>query len=456
MPGPYVQVSAANPRFFETTDGRPFIPIGPNICFPRSPLDPEQTVAYYDRLIGKLAAAGGNFLRLWLGAPCFEIESRAAGRFEEEKLRTIARVVEIAERAGVRIKFTFEHFRTMEPKPQAEIFPGAASFVKDVYHRQRGGSLESIGEFLTSPEGARVFLRKLDVLAERFRESPAVMAWELWNEVNCTGPMAHWAPWTERMLPELKARFPHHLAVQSLGSFSAMSAHPHYDWLARVPGNDFLQVHRYLDPGAEIDVCRGPLDLLCADAIRELRERNPATPLILAEGGAVEANHSAPSHLYAADTAGMILHDVLFAPFFAGSAGCGQCWHWEKYIDRHDLWWHFGRFAKAVAGLDPRAENYQPCQRENRHLRCHALQGKTHTLVWCRDKGNTWETELDGGQAPALRTGETLDARAFGPSPLRAASYYNPWTDAGGSLERVGSSLSLPPFHRSLVIRLDT
>lgn len=452
----YVQVSAENPRYFETSAGEPFIPLGPNLCFPRTVTEPDAVVAYYRKLIAELAAAGGNYIRLWLGAPCFEIESKAEGQFEARQLQTIEAVVAIAEAAGVRIKFTFEHFRTMEPRAEAEQFPGVASFVKDVYHRSRGGSLNSIGEFLTSPVGERIFLRKLDCLAEHFRESPAVMAWELWNEVNCTGPMAHWGPWTERMLPALKARFPHHLTIQSLGSFSALEAHAQYDWLGQLPGNDFYQIHRYLDPGAEIDVCRGPLDILCADAIRELRDRNDHTPLLLAEGGAVEANHSGPSHLYAADTAGMILHDVLFAPFFAGSAGCGQCWHWEKYIARHGLWWHFGRFAKAVAGIDPRAEDYQPFQRENRRLRLYGLRGRTHTLVWCRDKRNTWETELDGGQAPEPLTGQRLDVRALSPELVQSATYYAPWTDGAGPVTLTGAQLELPDFERSLVLKLTT
>ena len=42
---------------------------------------------------------------------------------------------------------------------------------------------------------------------------------------------------------------------------------------------------------------------------------------------------------------GIILHDVLFAPFFAGAAGPGHCWHWNVYVDRNNLWHHFARFA---------------------------------------------------------------------------------------------------------------
>jgi len=45
-----------------------------------------------------------------------------------------------------------------------------------------------------------------------------------------------------------------------------------------------------------------------------------------------------PFKLYEKDKAGVILHDVLFAPFSAGAAGTGYCWHWDKYIDKNGLW----------------------------------------------------------------------------------------------------------------------
>jgi len=127
------------------------------------------------------------------------------------------------------------------------------------------------------------------------------------------------------MLPELRRLFPRHLALQSLGSFDTEGAREDYRWLA---GNDAAQVHRYLDLGAPLKVCHGPVDVLAADAVRELRDFKPAEPILLAESGALEPRHSGPFLLYERDRAGMILHDVLFAPFFAGAAGSGQCWHW--------------------------------------------------------------------------------------------------------------------------------
>jgi hypothetical protein len=31
-----------------------------------------------------------------------------------------------------------------------------------------------------------------------------------------------------------------------------------------------------------------------------------------------------------------------------------MCWHWESYVDRNNLWYHFGRFSEVVKGINPR------------------------------------------------------------------------------------------------------
>ena len=112
------------------------------------------------------------------------------------------------------------------------------------------------------------------------------------------------------MFAALRKMFPRQMTVQNLCIFSGPSAFDYYDYLGRIPLNDFMQVHRYLDPGAELDVCRGPMDVLSADAVRELLDRRPDRPAILAEVGAVKANHTGPSDLYARDKKGMLLHDA--------------------------------------------------------------------------------------------------------------------------------------------------
>ena len=247
----FIRVSARDSRYLEYDDGSTYIPMGINLCFPRFARGEDEVMAYFRRNLTLLAEHGGNFVRIWLGSPFFELETRREGVYETEQLEHMAAVTELAGELGLRIKFTLEHFRRLEPGRQAEIFPGAASFVKEVYHRNRGGSFENTAEFMSTDAGHRLFLAKLDVLAKRFAQSPAVMGWELWNEVNCCGEPELWMKWTEAMLPELKRRFPRHLTMQSLGSFDSPRSEPGYRCLGALHHNDSDQEHRNLYTGAE-------------------------------------------------------------------------------------------------------------------------------------------------------------------------------------------------------------
>ncbi|MCX7047361.1 MAG: hypothetical protein NTX50_17980 [Candidatus Sumerlaeota bacterium] len=56
----------------------------------------------------------------------------------------------------------------------------------------------------------------------------------------------------------------------------------------------------------------------------------------------------------------MLLHDVIFAPFFAGATGTGEIWFWRESIQKPDLWRHFARFARAIEGLDPATAPIRP------------------------------------------------------------------------------------------------
>ena len=445
----FVDVSKKYCRYFENSDGSTYIPIGLNICFFRdSESYPEKTVLdTYQRWMTDFAAAGGNFMRVWLGVPFFDIMPEKAGEFSEKNISHIRFIIHLAEKLNIKLKFTFEHFRRVDAAGNdIEAYPGAASFNKPLY----APFAADINEYLSSPVCREFYLAKARRMAqEGFGDSPAVIAWELWNEINCLGDMAHYGAWSDYMIPELQKIFPRQMIVQNLGSFSGTDAYLLYDYLAKVKGNGYIQAHRYADPGAELDVCRGPLDVLSADAIRELHDRRPDLPAILAEAGAVEANHSLYSHYYALDTQGTLLHDALFAPFFAGSAGCGQFWHWDHlYIARHDLYWHFSRFAEAIAGIDPVKEEFVPFRTATRRMRVYGLRGKTMNLYWCRDKHNTRELELDNCVPPQPLCGEILPAEG-----CRECLCYLPWENSHKQASVNGNRIEIPEFTRSIVLK---
>jgi hypothetical protein len=196
------------------------------------------------------------------------------------------------------------------------------------------------------------------------------------------------------------------------------------------------------------------MDSLCEDAVKYLLSLGKRKPALLAEGGAVNANHSGPSSLYPLDKDGIILHDVLFAPFFSGAAGPGHSWHWDHYIGKFNHWNIFGQFSKAVEGVDPAAEGFTPEKLCRDGLRYYCLRGRRTTLVWVRDASNTWEAEFSQGLAPGVVSGRQIPVSQIVPGIKKARTeIFDPWT---GVWSKAGKkeTVVLPDFKRSIVIRL--
>lgn len=61
-----------------------------------------------------------------------------------------------------------------------------------------------------------------------------------------------------------------------------------------------------------------------------------------------------------------------------------------------------GRFARAVEGVDPLREGFEPVRRDTAGLRVYVLRGEHTLLAWCRDTVSTWRHELSE-RIPAQR-----------------------------------------------------
>ena len=445
----FVRVSPRDRHYLELTDGTPYIPVGLNmIAPPNINRGEEAALSGLDEWLTDLSSNGGNYIRVWLSSPFWAVEHEKSGVFDEARAKRIDRLLEMCRRHGIRAKFTMEHFRT--------IGGGRQPWADDPLHNiANGGTAQSMADFFDGEPSRALFRSKIDWYAKRIGNRPEIYAWELWNEINAVSGNGDYMAWTQLMLPELHRAFPKNLAVQSLGSFDRESAGEKYRALSVMPGNDIAQVHRYLDLGAKLDVCHGPVDILAADAVRTLLSYHPGRPVILAESGAVEPSHSGPFKLYAADHAGIILHDILFAPFFAGAAGPGQIWHWDAYVAANNLWYHFGRFAEVVKGLDPPAEAFEPMMVDHDRLRIYVLRGRHTLLAWCRDSKNTWESELKNGEPPETLKSVTVNlAPALKGKKIKSAKFYDPWLSQWSEASPHKGEFTLPDFSRSLVIRI--
>lgn len=443
----FVRVSPRDARYLELSNGAPYIPIGLNLLAPPAGLDEEASFRQYEEWLKQLAANGGNFIRVWLSHPFWDVEHERSGQYDESRARRIDRLLELCRRHRIRVKLTLEHFRTIGGGPRRWAD-------KPLHHRDQGGPAASIADFFDGEAARAQFRRKIAWYQQRFGARPEIFGWELWNEVDAVGG-GDYLSWTEAMLPALRMAFPENLVMQSLGSFDTEAKRERYRRHSTLPGNDLAQVHRYLDLGAQLEVCRGPMDLVAASAVRELLAFDPGRPVLLAESGAVEPRHSGPFKLYAADKAGIILHDTLFGAFFAGAAGPGHTWHWDSYVAANNLWRHFRHFAEAVRGIDPAAEQFEPVYLEQDRLRIHALKGRKNVLIWVRDGGASWESELRDGAPPATLSGISLEIKgALPPRPMPTVRIYDPWTGKTTPAPLRGGFVPLPEFQRSLVLRV--
>ncbi len=445
----FVRVSPRDRRYLELTDGTPYIPIGLNMISPPDIGKGEDAaLAGMDAWLTSLSANGGNYIRVWISSPFWAVEHEKSGVYDEARAKRIDRLLEMCRRHGIRVKLTMEHFRS--------IGGGKQGWADDPLRNvANGGTAQSIADFFDGEASRAQFRSKIEWYSKRFGDRPEIYGWELWNEINAVNGKGDVMAWTQLMLPELHRAFPRNMAVQSLGSFDRDSARERYHALSTMPGNDVAQVHRYLDLGAAFDVCHGPVDLLAFDAVNTLLTYHPDRPVILAESGAVEPNHAGPSKLYPIDHAGILLHDILFAPFFAGAAGPGEIWHWNDYVAANNLWYHFGRFAEVVRGLDPPSEGFEPLMSQQARLRVYVLRGRHTVLAWCRDSQNTWESELKNAEAPETLQGLKVSLKAaLEGLRVKSARFYDPWTNRWSEAKMSKGEFTLPKFSRSMVIRI--
>ena len=454
----YVQLSTQHIRYFSYSDGRSFCPTGlclagpPRYRLPEGSEDDWATLgaAEYARWFRLLAENGGNFARIWLSHPYFEVETEVAGELDLAAFARLDAVVEHARSYGIRLKLCFEHFRTFEP---------GTSFSKTLHHPEDGRTPASVEEWLTEPTWRKLWLKKVRAYIARYGGDPVVAVWELWNEMDCVE--ASWETvlsWTKEMLEEVRRLAPRQLVTSSLGSFDAEEKIDIYQDF-RLPELDIQQVHRYLDQGAPWEICREDPVSLTTDAVRRMLRVD--RPTLLTETGAVNDRHTGPFRYYRMDDRGILFHDTTFPAFFVGAAGTGQIWHWDQYVDQKNLWSQYRPFAALIEGLQLDQELFQMADLSNEQAWCLVLRGRGHVLLWVRNKADSWQRVLRDGEEPPL-----LDDLVFDLTQVNLVEgnveLFWPWLEWGNCPNEeplketvlVDGWLHLPPFRYALFVRI--
>jgi hypothetical protein len=449
----FVQISSKDPRYFVTSQGESFAAIGLNICWPptfalpaggefkTSGLQGTLGIHEYERWFDLLSANGGNFARLWCGVGYLESQKQQMGQVDPLAFNRLDAAVEAARQRGIRLKLCIDSFR--------EIKDALGNwFARMPLDPDSGKAPADMSEFLDSPRWRGLWLAKIDQYAARYADDPTVAVIEPWNEMNCvSAPWAKTLEWNRSMLGELRKRFPRQLVVNSLGSFDGDWCVQHHADMRALPGQMFDQVHRYLDQGSKYRECHDPV-LASIDAIRRMAQ--PHRPVLLAETGGVNDNHTGAFRFYRWDDRGIIFHDTTFPAFFAGSAGTGQEWFWDSTVDQKNLWSQYRTLADLIAGIDLPAESFTPADLSTDDAWCLLLVGRNHTLIWLRNRGDTWQNSLRDRKEPRALSNLAISLPKAG-TLERALSC---WSEQTATVTVDGAQLRVPSVRYGMMLRV--
>ena len=236
-------------------NGEPFRGIGENLCWESRDDDDsrffkalhEDSRFNYDYLVCKLAENGGNFFRTWMIYWNLPVEwkhprnnrryTASSAVFNASGMRRMDHLVELCDSLDVHMMVAMDS--------HAGLLGGGWEGSR--YNAANGGPANSPLEFFTLPAAKRMYKQKLRLMVARWGYSPAIGAWEFFNEVdnvmyNSEGqqiPDEAVRAWHDEMSTFLKRIDPYdHVVTTSI-------SHRDIAGLNSLPNMDLNQKHIY-------------------------------------------------------------------------------------------------------------------------------------------------------------------------------------------------------------------
>ncbi len=188
------RVDATDPRFL-SADGGLVWPIGPNIHTiwdlrgverTGSRLTPDRGTLSWRAWFDRLHASGATACEIWLSSWNLALEWRGdwwpwrgLGRISEERAWQLDRVLELAEQRGIRVNLVVNNHGQASQRTDREWHNNPAN-------RANGGWLDDAARWFDDPRALAAQERSRRHLIARYADSPAVLGWKLWSEVNLT------------------------------------------------------------------------------------------------------------------------------------------------------------------------------------------------------------------------------------------------------------------------------
>jgi hypothetical protein len=304
----YVQVDPANPRRFLTSNGRRFYPVGENMAW-------SSPSANALNIFPKMGAAHENWSRVWmthfydgsgLGLNLdWPKVNNTFGQFSLTVASNWDAIVSAADQAGIHFQMTLQHHGQYSTAVDA-------NWPQNPWNTANGGFLSNATNFFTDATARDLTKRKYHYIIARWGYSPAIMAWELFNEVQFTdaagdGNAANgqWGlvqAWHNEMAQYFRTNDPYHHLITT----SSMLNEPLWDQ------TDYYQHHEY------------PTDLITGlhDA-QDISASQTVAPDFAGECGINTTAHVGIS-------------PPIWAGIMSGQSGAAMPWYWDTIDPNND------------------------------------------------------------------------------------------------------------------------
>lgn len=338
-----------DPSYLRHADGRAYLPIGHNVAWlPKGPSD-------WEHYFTAMSSVGENWTRVWMThfneGQTLEWSTKQSsyyhgvGRLSLEMGWKLDRMIELAEAGGIAIQLVLQHhgqFSTTTDSNWSQNPYNSANAKAD------GGFLGKAEDFFTDRRAIQLTKNKFRYIVARWGYSRAILAWELWNEVQYTDGWQKNRPsvvaWHEGMAQYIAALDPFDHLITTSSDSSGFEA------LWSLAGIDVIQVHHYgAEPAAFIDHMTARL-------------AGFGKPVLLGEFGVGGTGNVSNVEQHVATLAepdktqmleALDLHNGIWAAFHRKSGA--HLWWWDSYLEPFHLYGQFQALSRYTGGEDPAA-----------------------------------------------------------------------------------------------------
>jgi hypothetical protein len=331
----FIRVDQNNHDFMKYANGDTRLNIGENIGWNGG------GIYGWDNYLKKLHNAGANWVRLWSchygsdmgvalewrpglwGTTYFQ----GAGKPSLQTSLRMDKYVEIAEQNDIAIQFCLQHHGQFSTSTNPD-------WNDNPYNINAGGWLNNPAQYFTDPCARKLTKNKYRYIVARWGYSPAIFAWELFNEVQFTngwwdGNQTNVVNWHNEMSSYIRSidNFKHPVTTSSHGSG--------FENIWNLPDINIIQVHYY---GTDIIHTLEQTALGLADFNK---------PVIMGEFGIGTEGSTQPEPYATQLKEGLEMHNGIWSSFLAKSSA--HLWWWDIYVDPCNLYGVFTPLAAYAA-----------------------------------------------------------------------------------------------------------